>query len=83
MVSPISSRNQSDVSFCQQLFFSKVNQLPEALHTGFAALKATVAIAFGILAVMEINSGNRIGKWMGNRFAAWQIQGGNHAGKHK
>lgn len=43
------------------------NQLPEALHTGFAALKATVAIAFGILAIMEINSGNRIGKWFARR----------------
>lgn len=43
------------------------NQLPEALHTGFMALKATVAIAFGILAIMEINSGNRIGKWLGKK----------------
>ena len=43
------------------------NQLPEALHTGFAALKATVAIAFGILAIMEINSGNRIGKRFARR----------------
>jgi uncharacterized membrane protein YjjB (DUF3815 family) len=43
------------------------NQLPEALHTGFAALKATVAIAFGILAIMEINSGNRIGKRFAKR----------------
>ena len=39
------------------------NQLPDALHTGFAALKATVAIAFGILAVMELNGKGRIGKW--------------------
>ena len=39
------------------------NQLPDALHTGFAALKATVAIAFGILVVMELNGKGRIGKW--------------------
>ena len=38
------------------------NQLPEALNTGFAALKATVAIAFGILAIMEINGKS---KWLG------------------
>ena len=40
------------------------NQLQEALQTGFGALKATVAIAFGILAVMELNGKGRIGKWM-------------------
>ena len=40
------------------------NQLPDAIHTGFAALKATVAIAFGILAVMELNGKGRIGKWI-------------------
>ena len=40
------------------------NHLPNALHTGFAALKATVAIAFGILAVMELNGKGRIGKWI-------------------
>ena len=40
------------------------NHLPDALHTGFAALKATVAIAFGILAVMELNGKGRIGKWI-------------------
>ena len=39
------------------------NQLPEAIQTGFGALKATVAIAFGILAVMELNGKGRIGKW--------------------
>ena len=39
------------------------NQLPEALNTGFAALKATVAIAFGILVIMELNGKGRIGKW--------------------
>lgn len=40
------------------------NQLPDAFHTGFAALKATVAIAFGILAVMELNGKGRIGRWI-------------------
>ncbi len=40
------------------------NQLPDAIHTGFAALKATVAIAFGILVVMELNGKGRIGKWL-------------------
>ena len=40
------------------------NQLQEALQTGFGALKATVAIAFGILAVMELNGKGRIGKWL-------------------
>lgn len=40
------------------------NQLPEALNTGFAALKATVAIAFGILVVMELNGKGRVGKWI-------------------
>ena len=43
------------------------NHLPYALHTGFAALKATVAIAFGILAVMELNGKGRIGKWIKRR----------------
>ena len=43
------------------------NQLPEALSTGFAALKATVAIAFGILAVMEINSGNKLARFLGRK----------------
>lgn len=40
------------------------NQLPDALQYGFNALKATVAIAFGILAVMELNGKGRIGKWI-------------------
>ena len=40
------------------------NQLPAACHTGFEALKATVAIAFGILVVMELNGQGRIGKWI-------------------
>lgn len=43
------------------------NQLPEALQTGFGALKATVAIALGILAVMELNGKGRIGKWIRKR----------------
>ena len=43
------------------------NQLPEALNTGFVALKATVAIAFGILAVMELNSGNKLVKFLGRK----------------
>ena len=43
------------------------NQLPDALNTGFAALKATVAIAFGILAVMELNGKGRIGKFIWKR----------------
>ena len=44
------------------------NQLGDALQTGFGALKATVAIAFGILAVMEINGKGRIGQ---GRIAKW------------
>ena len=40
------------------------NHLPEALQFGFAAMKATVAIAFGILAVMELNGKGRIGRWI-------------------
>ena len=43
------------------------NQLSEALTTGFGALKATVAIAFGILAVMEINGKGRIRQWIDKR----------------
>lgn len=43
------------------------NQLSDALQTGFGALKATVAIAFGILAVMEINGKGRIGNWIKKR----------------
>ena len=43
------------------------NQLPEALNTGFAALKATVAIAFGILVIMGLNGKGRIGKWIRKR----------------
>ena len=48
------------------------NQLPDALNTGFTALKATVAIAFGILAVMEINGKGRIGKWLKKRNSVHQ-----------
>ena len=43
------------------------NQLSDALQTGFGALKATVAIAFGILAVMEINGKGRIRQWIDKR----------------
>ena len=43
------------------------NQLSDALQTGFGALKATVAIAFGILAVMEINGKGRIRQWINKR----------------
>lgn len=38
------------------------NDLYAAIQTGAVAIKATIAIAFGILLVMEINSKNRIGK---------------------
>lgn len=38
------------------------NDLFAAIQTGAVAIKATIAIAFGILFVMEINSKNRIGK---------------------
>ncbi len=41
--------------------------LTDAFQTGFAALKATVAIAFGILVVMELNGKGRIGKWIKRR----------------
>ena len=40
------------------------NQLQEALQTGFGALKATVAIAFGILAMMELNGKGKVRKWL-------------------
>ena len=43
------------------------NHLSDALQSGFNALKATVAIAFGILAVMELNGEGRIGKWIKKR----------------
>ena len=38
------------------------NHIPDAIQTGFAALKAAVAIAFGILVVMEFNGKGKIGK---------------------
>jgi uncharacterized membrane protein YjjB (DUF3815 family) len=38
------------------------DQYSAAVGTGFVALKVTVAIAFGILAVMELNGKNRIGR---------------------
>ena len=37
-------------------------QLGAALHTGVTALKVTVAIAFGIILVAELNGKNRIGR---------------------
>ena len=42
-------------------------QLGAALHTGITALKVTVAIAFGIILVAELNGKNRIGKWLAKR----------------
>ena len=39
-------------------------QLVAALHTGVTALKVTVAIAFGIILVAELNGKNRIGKML-------------------
>ena len=38
------------------------DHLHTALQTGFVAVKMTVAIAFGILVITELNSKNRIGK---------------------
>ena len=40
------------------------NHLSDALQTGFGALKATVAIAFGILAMMELNGKGKVRKWL-------------------
>lgn len=42
-------------------------QLPAALHSGILALKVTLAIAFGILFIAELNGKNRIGKLVGKR----------------
>ncbi len=42
-------------------------QLSAALHTGVTALKVTVAIAFGIILVAELNGKNRIGRWLTKR----------------
>ncbi len=42
-------------------------QLGAALHTGVTALKVTVAIAFGIILVAELNGKNRIGRWLARR----------------
>lgn len=42
-------------------------QLGAALHTGITALKVTVAIAFGIILVAELNGKNRIGKLLTKR----------------
>ncbi len=42
-------------------------QLGAALHTGITALKVTVAIAFGIILVAELNGKNRIGRLLSKR----------------
>ena len=42
-------------------------QLGAALHTGVTALKVTVAIAFGIILVAELNGKNRIGRLLSKR----------------
>lgn len=45
-------------------------QLGAALHTGVTALKVTVAIAFGIILVAELNGKNRIGRLLSRNKAA-------------
>jgi len=42
-------------------------QLGAAVQTGVTALKVTVAIAFGIILVAELNGKNRIGRWLAKR----------------
>ena len=42
-------------------------QLGAALHTGVTALKVTVAIAFGIILVAELNGKNRIGRLLSRK----------------
>ena len=42
-------------------------QLGAALHTGITALKVTVAIAFGIILVAELNGKNRIGRLLSRK----------------
>lgn len=53
------------------IFWTTYNVVSEqfgaALHTGVTALKVTVAIAFGIILVAELNGKNRIGKWLAKR----------------
>ncbi len=53
------------------IFWTTYNVVSEqfgaALHTGITALKVTVAIAFGIILVAELNGKNRIGKWLAKR----------------
>ncbi len=48
------------------IFWTTYNLVSEqasaAMQTGFVALKVTIAIAFGILAVAELNGKNRIGR---------------------
>ena len=43
-------------------YYMVSNDLYTAMQTGLVAIKVTIAIAAGILVVMEINSKNRIGK---------------------
>jgi len=42
-------------------------QLGAAVQTGVTALKVTIAIAFGIILVAELNGKNRIGRWLAKR----------------
>ena len=42
-------------------------QLPAALHSGILALKVTLAIAFGILFVAELNGKNRINRLLNRK----------------
>lgn len=48
-------------------YYMVSNDLYTALQTGMVAMKATIAIAFGILVVMEINSRKRIGRRLVSR----------------
>ena len=53
------------------IFWTTYNLVSEqfgaALHTGITALKVTVAIAFGIILVAELNGKNRIGRLLTKR----------------
>ncbi len=53
------------------IFWTTYNLVSEqasaAMQTGFVALKVTIAIAFGILAVAELNGRNRIGRLLSRR----------------
>ncbi|MCR4965205.1 MAG: threonine/serine exporter family protein [Bacteroidales bacterium] len=52
------------------------DQLGAALQTGFVAVQATVAIAFGILIITEINGKNRIGRLIARKRA---VRANNHS----